>query len=203
MDVETSNGPNSWPWPLAMQVGWSALCTDGTWHASYWIAEWPRFQEVGDSISCCLLLIGSSERRSLAFRDGAGDPAGRPRRRKQRAPQALLMPNCADVMVFRLRPGTAVNAKRLPSARKLPTATRLFDSLAMSPSQLEVAPNLMLVVALVSNRPLHCHVSNCADCTEVSRRRFATRCRPAGGAHEIASTRSHNGPTGRRLSIRF
>ena len=27
---------------MAVEVGWSRVRTDATWHATYWIAEWPR-----------------------------------------------------------------------------------------------------------------------------------------------------------------
>jgi hypothetical protein len=30
------------PWPMATGAGWDAVRTDGTWHAAYWVAEWPR-----------------------------------------------------------------------------------------------------------------------------------------------------------------
>jgi hypothetical protein len=30
------------PFPLEVEEGWSALRTDATWHALYWIADWPR-----------------------------------------------------------------------------------------------------------------------------------------------------------------
>ncbi len=31
-----------WPWPMAVEPTWEAVHTDATWHATYWIAEWPR-----------------------------------------------------------------------------------------------------------------------------------------------------------------
>jgi len=54
----------AWPWPVAMDVGWDALRTDGTWHATYWIAEWPR-QDVAPDFLAPLLL--APVRRSLAL----------------------------------------------------------------------------------------------------------------------------------------
>jgi len=30
------------PWPMGTGTGWDAVRTDGTWHATYWVAEWPR-----------------------------------------------------------------------------------------------------------------------------------------------------------------
>lgn len=52
-----------WPWPLVVEEDWAALRTDGAWHATYWIAEWPRV-DVGPEFLAPLLL--SSARRSVA-----------------------------------------------------------------------------------------------------------------------------------------
>jgi hypothetical protein len=30
------------PWPMATEVEWGRVRTDANWHATYWIAEWPR-----------------------------------------------------------------------------------------------------------------------------------------------------------------
>ena len=30
------------PWPMGTEAGWDTVRTDGTWHATYWVAEWPR-----------------------------------------------------------------------------------------------------------------------------------------------------------------
>ncbi len=45
----------SWPWPIATEAEWGRLRTDGTWHTTYWIAEWPRI-EVGPDFLGPLLL---------------------------------------------------------------------------------------------------------------------------------------------------
>jgi hypothetical protein len=47
----------SLPWPLALEEGWAWCRADGMWHASFWIAEWPRV-EVGPDFLAPLLLIG-------------------------------------------------------------------------------------------------------------------------------------------------
>jgi hypothetical protein len=49
--------------PLATKEEWSALCTDGTWHATYWVAEWPR-SDVGNDFLLPFLLE-SGFRRSV------------------------------------------------------------------------------------------------------------------------------------------
>ncbi len=53
-----------WPWPLATQVTWSAYRTDGTWHATYWVAEWPRIDVGPDFLAPLLLHAGT--RRTVA-----------------------------------------------------------------------------------------------------------------------------------------
>ena len=53
----------SWPWPMAVDAEWSRLRVDGTWHVTYWIAEWPR-RPVGADFLTPLLLAG--DRSSVA-----------------------------------------------------------------------------------------------------------------------------------------
>jgi hypothetical protein len=57
--------PAGWgrPWPLASDEAWSAVRAGGTWHATYWISEWPRV-EVGPDFLTPLLL--SPGRRTVA-----------------------------------------------------------------------------------------------------------------------------------------
>jgi hypothetical protein len=49
------------PWPMASDESWSCLRTDAAWHATYWIAEWPRI-EVGPDF-LMPLLVGPGHRR--------------------------------------------------------------------------------------------------------------------------------------------
>jgi hypothetical protein len=53
-----------WPWPLAIEPSWDAVRTDGTWHATYWIAEWPRVDVTPDFLGP---LLFSPLRRSLSM----------------------------------------------------------------------------------------------------------------------------------------
>ena len=53
-----------WPWPLAIEPSWDAVRTDGTWHAIYWIAEWPRVDVTPDFLGP---LLFSPLRRSLSM----------------------------------------------------------------------------------------------------------------------------------------
>ncbi len=43
------------PWPMATKAEWSRVRTDGIWHATYWIAEWPRV-DIGPDFLAPLLL---------------------------------------------------------------------------------------------------------------------------------------------------
>jgi hypothetical protein len=52
------------PWAMATDEAWSALRADGTWHATYWIAEWPRLEANPDFLTPLLLCEG---RRSVSI----------------------------------------------------------------------------------------------------------------------------------------
>ena len=54
----------AWPWPLGIEESWSRIRTDATWHAVYWIADWPR-TGVGSGFLLPLMLEGSL-RRTMA-----------------------------------------------------------------------------------------------------------------------------------------
>ncbi len=51
----------AWPWPLVTQGAWGALRADGNWHATYWVAEWPRVDVGPEFLSP--LLLGTVRRR--------------------------------------------------------------------------------------------------------------------------------------------
>ncbi len=69
--------PTSGLWPMATDEAWSAYRTDGTWHATFWVAEWPRV-EVGPDFLTPLLLTGGCRRVALVA--GAVDPRRAARR---------------------------------------------------------------------------------------------------------------------------
>ncbi|HWW54077.1 MAG TPA: SCO6880 family protein, partial [Acidimicrobiales bacterium] len=48
-------------WPAATETGWSTYRTDDTWHATFWVSEWPR-TEVGPDFLGPLLLRGAGHR---------------------------------------------------------------------------------------------------------------------------------------------
>ncbi|MBO0894068.1 MAG: hypothetical protein J2O39_06800, partial [Acidimicrobiales bacterium] len=53
-----------WPWPLASECSFAAYRTGETWHATYWVAEWPRLP-VGPDFLTPVLLQGP-RRRTVA-----------------------------------------------------------------------------------------------------------------------------------------
>ncbi len=62
--VATPALPSS-PWPVAVEVVWAAVRTDGLWHATFWVAEWPR-HEVGSDF-LLPLLVGVRGRRTISL----------------------------------------------------------------------------------------------------------------------------------------
>jgi hypothetical protein len=56
-------GPDGTPWPMGTEAGWESVHTDGTWHATYWVAEWPRVDVHPDFLGP---LLFAPLRRTLA-----------------------------------------------------------------------------------------------------------------------------------------
>jgi hypothetical protein len=46
------------PWPMATDEAWTSLRADGTWHATYWVSEWPRVEVNPDFLTPLLLCDG-------------------------------------------------------------------------------------------------------------------------------------------------
>lgn len=63
-DVVPAFGAVDWPWPVAFEATWAATRTDGLWHATFWIAEWPRHDVGSDFL--IPLLVGSGVRRTVS-----------------------------------------------------------------------------------------------------------------------------------------
>jgi hypothetical protein len=53
-----------WPWPMGVAAEWSRLRADDTWHATYWVAEWPRIDVGPDFLGP--LLLSSEIRRTVS-----------------------------------------------------------------------------------------------------------------------------------------
>ena len=108
----------AWPWPLVTEAEWGALRADGSWHSTYWIAEWPRV-DVGPEFLSPLLL--GSVRRTVAVVMEPLSPA-RAVRQTERARTA----DVADAELRR-RGGFLATARR---AREAEVAVRREEELA-------------------------------------------------------------------------
>lgn len=56
----TGDSAGAFPWPLAVEEHWSEVRIDGSWHRTYWVAEWPRSRVGPDFLSP--LLVGTARR---------------------------------------------------------------------------------------------------------------------------------------------
>jgi hypothetical protein len=85
--------PAAWPGPMGLVAEWDRLHADATWHATYWIAEWPRTEVAADFLGPLLLV--SDLRRSVSV---VMEPTG-PLRAARRIEQART----ADIADAELR----------------------------------------------------------------------------------------------------
>ena len=65
--------------PLAVEVDWSRLRTDGAWHRTYWIAEWPRLTQHPDWMEPVLAFAGSGSRALTVLFEPVAPSASRRR----------------------------------------------------------------------------------------------------------------------------
>lgn len=91
-------------WPAATDVTWAAYRTDGAWHATYWIAQWPRTPVGPDFLTP--LLLGSTGTRTVAVTMQPVDP-----HRAHRDAEQALLKQAADEEL-RSRAGFVSNARR-------------------------------------------------------------------------------------------
>jgi len=54
-------------WPTASDEGWAAWRAEGSWHATYWIAEWPRIEVGPDFLSPLLLATTGNRAASIVM----------------------------------------------------------------------------------------------------------------------------------------
>lgn len=47
-----------WPWPMAQDEQWSYVRSGGLWHATYWVADWPRVEVSPDFLTPLLMCEG-------------------------------------------------------------------------------------------------------------------------------------------------
>jgi len=59
-----ASAPKRWPWPMGVAAEWDRFRTDDTWHATYWISEWPRTDASPDFLGP--LLLSSEVRRTVS-----------------------------------------------------------------------------------------------------------------------------------------
>jgi hypothetical protein len=52
--------PGAFPWPLVAEEHWSEVHAEGSWHRTFWVAEWPRNRVGPDFLSP--LLVGTARR---------------------------------------------------------------------------------------------------------------------------------------------
>ncbi|HTS15531.1 MAG TPA: SCO6880 family protein, partial [Candidatus Sulfotelmatobacter sp.] len=97
-------------WPSAMTADWGRVRVDGTWHVTYWIAEWPRV-DVGPDFLAPLLLGGIRQSVSVVM-----EPVG-PVRAARRVEQARTA-DIADAELRR-RGGFLATARRRREAEVL------------------------------------------------------------------------------------
>jgi hypothetical protein len=91
------------PWAMATDESWSALRADGTWHATFWISEWPRI-EVNPDFLTNLLLCNGWRTVSVVMAPVPADRAARDAR-------AARVADVADEEL-RARAGFLPNARR-------------------------------------------------------------------------------------------
>jgi len=54
-----SRHPGAFAWPLALEEHWAEIRVEGSWHRTYWVAEWPRSYVGPDFLSPLLVGTGS------------------------------------------------------------------------------------------------------------------------------------------------
>ena len=98
----------AWPWPMAVEPSWDAVRTDGTWHATYWVAEWPRVDVTPDFLGP---LLFSPLRRTVSLVMEPVSPL--------RAARQVAQARTADLAdgELRRRGGFLVTARQTAGAR--------------------------------------------------------------------------------------
>lgn len=79
-----AGSPAVGPWPLSFEESWRSARTDGTWHASFWVAEWPRV-EVGPDFLAPLLCWEGRRAMSVVFEPVGEEQAARRAERSRAA----------------------------------------------------------------------------------------------------------------------
>lgn len=106
-------------WPLATQTTWGTYRSGDVWHATYWIAQWPRSPVGADFLAP--LLVGTTVMRTVAL---TMQPVS-PQRAHREVEQAVLKGQADEEL--RTRAGFATTARR---QRAQETAARREHELA-------------------------------------------------------------------------
>lgn len=106
-------------WPLATETHWSAYRTTDVWHATYWIAQWPRSPVGADFLAP--LLLGTTAMRTVSVTMEPVSPL-----RAHREVEHAVLKSQADEEL-RARAGFAATARR---RRAQETAARREQELA-------------------------------------------------------------------------
>ena len=64
-DPESAGTSSRNAWPMATENHWGYYQTDGAYHATFWIAEWPRLEASGDFLAPLLLQTDSARTVSV------------------------------------------------------------------------------------------------------------------------------------------
>lgn len=116
-DEGGTDTPNAWP--LATETHWSSYRTADAWHATYWVAQWPRSPVGADFLAP--LLLGTTVSRTVAL---TMEPVS-PQRAHREVEQAVLKGQADEEL--RSRAGFAATARR---RRVQETAARREQELA-------------------------------------------------------------------------
>ena len=156
--------------PLAVDVEWSRLRTDGAWHRTYWIAEWPRLTQHPDWMEPVLAFAGSGSRALTVLFEPVAPSASR--RRVDR--ESIKLDTDATSRAER---GRRVDAghRRLQAA----VAEREAELVA---GYAEVAYAGLVTVTADDDQALR---GACDECEQIARE-HGLELRPLDGRHDIA-----------------
>ena len=156
--------------PMAVDVEWGRLRTDGAWHRTYWIAEWPRLTQHPDWMEPVLAFVGTGSRTLTVLFEPVAPSASR--RRVDR--DSIKLDTDATTRSER---GRRVDAghRRLQAA----VAEREAELVA---GYAEVTYAGLVTVTAEDDASLR---AACDECEQVARE-HGLELRPLDGRHDIA-----------------
>ena len=156
--------------PLAVDVEWGRLRTDGAWHRTYWIAEWPRLTQHPDWMEPVLAFAGTGSRALTVIFEPI--PPSASRRRVDR--DSIKLDTDATTRAER---GRRVDAghRRLQAA----VAEREAELVA---GYAEVTYAGLVTVTADDDTALR---AGCDECEQIARE-HGLELRPLDGRHDVA-----------------